>query len=77
MKTLEIEISCPECKSAIVDDLQNGERICSSCGIVVDEQMAAYGPETKTVALISVVRKSIVLYQIRCKILESGSKGSE
>jgi transcription initiation factor TFIIB len=51
MKTLEIEISCPECKSAIVDDLQNGERICSSCGIVVDEQMADYGPETKTVNL--------------------------
>lgn len=51
MKTLEIEISCPECKSAIVDDIQNGERICSSCGIVVDEQMADYGPETKTVNL--------------------------
>ena len=51
MKTLEIEICCPECKSAVVDDFQNGERICSSCGIVVDEQMADYGPETKTVNL--------------------------
>jgi len=51
MKTLEIEICCPECKSAIVDDFQNGERICSSCGIVVDEHMADYGPETKTVNL--------------------------
>ena len=51
MKTLEIEICCPECKSAIVDDFQNGERICSGCGIVVDEQMADYGPETKTVNL--------------------------
>ena len=51
MKTLEIEICCPECKSAVVDDFQNGERICSGCGIVVDEQMADYGPETKTVNL--------------------------
>ena len=51
MKTLEIEVCCPECKSAIVDDFQNGERICSNCGIVVDEQMADYGPETKTVNL--------------------------
>ena len=51
MKTLEIEICCPECKAAVVDDFQNGERICSGCGIVVDEQMADYGPETKTVNL--------------------------
>ena len=51
MKTLEIEICCPECKSAVVDDFQNGERICSGCGIVVDEQMADYRPETKTVNL--------------------------
>ena len=51
MKTLEIEVCCPECKSAVVDDFQNGERICSGCGIVVDEQMADYGPETKTVNL--------------------------
>ena len=34
-----------------MDDFQNGERICSGCGIVVDEQMADYGPETKTVNL--------------------------
>ena len=51
MKTLEIEVCCPECKSTVVDDFQNGERICSGCGIVVDEQMADYGPETKTVNL--------------------------
>ena len=52
MKTLEIEICCPECKSAVVDDFQNGERICSGCGIVVDEQMADYGPETKGANLV-------------------------
>ena len=47
MKTLEIEACCPECESKIIDDIHNGERICSNCGIVVDEQMADYGPETK------------------------------
>ena len=47
MNTLEIEICCPECKSAIIDDIHNGERICSTCGIVVEEQMADFGPETK------------------------------
>jgi len=47
MNTLEIEVCCPECKATVVDDIQNGERICSSCGIVVAEQMVDYGPETK------------------------------
>ena len=39
---------CPECESALIDDIQNGEIICSSCGIVVAEQMADYGPESKS-----------------------------
>ena len=56
MKTLEIEVCCPECKSTIVDDIHNGERICSSCGIVVDEQMADYGPETKGADLADKMR---------------------
>ena len=47
MNTLEIEVCCPECQSTIIDDVHNGERICSSCGIVVAEQMADFGPETK------------------------------
>ena len=51
MNTLEIEICCPECKATVVDDIQNGERVCSSCGIVVAEQMVDYGPETKGVNL--------------------------
>ena len=51
MNTLEIEVCCPECKATVVDDIQNGERICSSCGIVVAEQMVDYGPETKGVNL--------------------------
>jgi transcription initiation factor TFIIB len=48
MSTLEIQSCCNECKSPVVDDIHNGERICSGCGIVVDEQMADLGPETKT-----------------------------
>ena len=56
MKTLETEICCPECKSTIVDDIHSGERICSNCGIVVDEQMADYGPETKGVNLVDKMR---------------------
>ena len=51
MNTLEIEVCCPECQSTIIDDVHNGERICSSCGIVVAEQMADFGPETKGVNL--------------------------
>ena len=56
MKTLEIEVCCPECESTIVDDIHNGERICSNCGIVVDEQMADYGPETKGANLVDKMR---------------------
>jgi transcription initiation factor TFIIB len=38
--------SCPECRSSLVDDMQNGEIICSGCGVVVDDQIADCGPET-------------------------------
>ena len=46
MKTIEIE-RCTVCKSSLIDDVQNGERICSGCGIVVSEQMEDYGLETR------------------------------
>ena len=45
MNAIEIEKCCPECESTLVDDVQNGERICSGCGVVVEEQMADSGPE--------------------------------
>ena len=48
MSSIEIQSCCHECNSPVVDDIHNGERICSGCGIVVDEQMADMGPETKT-----------------------------
>jgi len=51
MNTLEIQTSCPECKSSLIDDVQSGELICSTCGIVVAEQMADYGPETRSTNL--------------------------
>jgi len=38
--------SCPECQSTLVDDIQNGEIICSGCGVVVADQIADSGPET-------------------------------
>ncbi len=38
--------NCPECKSTLVDDMQNGEIICSGCGVVVDDQIVDFGPET-------------------------------
>ena len=40
--------NCPECQSSLVDDIQNGEVICSGCGVVVADQIADYGPETKS-----------------------------
>jgi len=43
--------SCPECQASLVDDIQNGEIICSGCGVVVAEQMVDYGPETKSANL--------------------------
>ncbi len=51
MNTIEIEKCCPECESTLVDDIQNGERICSGCGVVVAEQMADYGPEARSSSL--------------------------
>ncbi|MFB5647727.1 MAG: transcription initiation factor IIB family protein, partial [Candidatus Nitrosomaritimum yanchengensis] len=40
--------NCPECQSSLIDDIQNGEIICSGCGVVVADQIADYGPETKS-----------------------------
>ena len=51
MNTIEIEKCCPECESTLVDDVQNGERICSGCGVVVAEQMVDSGPESRSSSL--------------------------
>ena len=45
MNILETQ-SCTECQSSLVDDMQNGEIICSGCGVVVADQIADSGPET-------------------------------
>jgi transcription initiation factor TFIIB len=38
--------SCPRCgQNNLVSDLQNGERVCASCGLVVDENIIDMGPE--------------------------------
>ena len=44
MKALEEHV-CQECKSPLVDDVQNGETICTGCGMVADSRMMDYGPE--------------------------------
>ena len=44
MNILETQ-NCPECRSSLVDDMQNGETICSGCGVVVADQIVDFGPE--------------------------------
>ena len=50
METIEIE-RCTVCESSIIDDIENGERICSGCGIVMAEHMEDHGPEAKSSSL--------------------------
>ena len=47
METIEIE-RCTVCNSSLVDDKENGEIICSGCGIVMIEHMEDHGPEAKS-----------------------------
>jgi len=48
MKTREMESksSCPKCGSAnIISDLENGERVCGNCGLVLEDDIVDRGPE--------------------------------
>lgn len=46
MKEERNSSSCPKCGSTeLVSDLQNGEMICSKCGLVVNENIISMGPE--------------------------------
>ena len=47
METIEVE-RCTVCESSIIDDTENGERICSGCGIVMQEHMEDHGPEARS-----------------------------
>ena len=51
MNITELQTHCPECQSALIDDIHNGEKICSGCGLVAMEQMSDYGPESRTTNL--------------------------
>ena len=51
MTITELQTHCPECQSALIDDLHNGEKICSGCGLVAMEQMSDYGPESRATNL--------------------------
>jgi len=50
MEIIEVE-KCTVCESSIIDDIENGERICSGCGIVMAEHMDDHGPEAKSSSL--------------------------
>ena len=42
----ENENKCPRCGGAeLVSDMQNGETVCSTCGLVLDENIIDMGPE--------------------------------
>ena len=44
---IEIETKCTVCNASLVDDTDNGEIICSGCGIVTQEHIADHGPEAR------------------------------
>ena len=48
MNIIEIQTRCPECQSTLIDDVHNGEKICSGCGLVAMEQMSDSGPESRS-----------------------------
>jgi len=48
METIEIETKCTVCNASLVDDTDNGEIICSGCGIVTQEHIADHGPEARS-----------------------------
>ena len=50
METIEIE-KCTVCKSSVIDDTEKGEKICSGCGIVMQEHMEDHGPEARSNSL--------------------------
>jgi transcription initiation factor TFIIB len=51
MNITELQTHCPECQSTLIDDIHNGEKICSGCGLVAMEQMSDYGPESRVTNL--------------------------
>ena len=51
METIEIETKCTVCNASLVDDTDNGEIICSGCGIVTQEHIADHGPEARSNSL--------------------------
>ena len=50
METIELE-KCTVCNSSFIDDRDNGEIICSGCGIVMAEHMEDHGPDAKSNSL--------------------------
>jgi len=48
MNIIEYQTHCPECQSSLIEDVHNGEKICSGCGLVAMEQMSDSGPESRS-----------------------------
>lgn len=42
------QIQCPECSNKIVSDEKRGEKTCSNCGLVIDEDAVDRGPEWRS-----------------------------
>ena len=47
MSIMKLQKNCSECNALLINDTNNGELICSSCGIVVMEQLVYHGPENQ------------------------------
>lgn len=49
---MENKSSCPKCgNTSIISDLDNGERVCSNCGLVIEDEIIDRGPEWRAFTL--------------------------
>lgn len=44
----EVVDSCPECSGRVQEDAQHGERACSECGLVIEDEQIDHGPEWRS-----------------------------
>ena len=58
MSIMKLQKNCSECNALLINDTNNGELICSSCGIVVMEQLVYHGPEIKNIDTVEKMKNS-------------------
>ena len=56
--SIRTQKNCTECSALLINDANSGELICSSCGIVVMEQLVYHGPEIKNIDTIEKMKNS-------------------